>query len=37
MNYLDMDMSVQEYASMVRRRGDETKELLQQSFRVMRR
>lgn len=37
MNYLDMDMSAQEYASMVRKRGDETKELLQQSFRVMRR
>lgn len=37
MNYLDMDMSVQEYASMVRKRSDDTKELLQQSFRVMRR
>ena len=37
LNYLDMDMSVQEYASMVRKRSDDTKELLQQSFRVMRR
>jgi len=34
MNYLDMDMPVQEYAEMVRVRGDETKELLQQSFRT---
>ena len=37
MNYLDMDMPVKEYASMVRKRGDETKELLQQSARVRRR
>ena len=37
MNYLDMDMSVQEYSEMVRKRGDETKELLQQSFRMRRR
>lgn len=37
MNYLDMDMSVQEYSEMVRKRGDETKELLQQSFRTRRR
>ena len=37
MNYLDMDMPVKEYAEMVRKRGDETKELLQQSFRVRRR
>jgi murein DD-endopeptidase MepM/ murein hydrolase activator NlpD len=34
MNFLDMDMPVQEYAEMVRKRGDETKELLQQSFRL---
>ena len=33
MNYLDMDMPVKEYAEMVRKRGSETKELLQQSFR----
>ena len=33
MNYLDMDMPVKEYAEMVRKRGNETKELLQQSFR----
>ena len=33
MNYLDIDMPVEEYAEMVRKRGDETKELLQQSFR----
>ena len=37
MNYLDMDMSVKEYSEMVRKRGDETKELLQQSFRTRRR
>ncbi len=37
MNYLDMDMPVTEYAEMVRKRGDETKELLQQSFRTRRR
>jgi murein DD-endopeptidase MepM/ murein hydrolase activator NlpD len=37
MNYLDMDMSVEEYSSMVRKRDDETREMLQQSFRVMRR
>jgi hypothetical protein len=30
-------MPVKEYAEMVRKRGDETKELLQQSFRVRRR
>ena len=34
MNYLDMDMPVKEYAEMVRKRGTETKELLQQSFRT---
>ena len=34
MNYLDMDMSVKEYSEMVRKRGTETKELLQQSFRT---
>ena len=34
MNYLDMDMPVKEYAEMVRKRGSETKELLQQSFRA---
>ena len=33
MNYLDMDMPVKEYSEMVRKRGSETKELLQQSFR----
>jgi murein DD-endopeptidase MepM/ murein hydrolase activator NlpD len=37
MNYLDMDMPVKEYAEMVRKRGDESKELLQQSFRTRRR
>ena len=37
MNYLDMDMSVKEDSEMVRKRGDETKELLQQSFRTRRR
>ena len=37
MNYLDIDMPVKEYAEMVRKRGDETKELLQQSFRMRRR
>ena len=34
MNYLDMDMPVKEYAEMVRKRGNETRELLQQSFRT---
>ena len=34
MNCLDMDMPVKEYAEMVRKRGTETKELLQQSFRT---
>ena len=37
MNYLDMEMPVNEYAEMVRKRGDESKELLQQSFRTRRR
>lgn len=37
MNYLDMDMPVKEYAEMVRKRGSETKELLQQSFRMRKR
>lgn len=37
MNYVDLDMTVDEYMAMVHKRGSETKELLQQSFRVRRR
>lgn len=37
MNFMDIDMPVSEYSAMVRKRGDESKELLQQSFRLRKR
>lgn len=37
MNFLDLDMSVDEYKTMVSNRSSSTKELLQQSFRTRRR
>lgn len=37
MNFLDMDMTVAEYNAMVRKRGSETKELLHQSYKALRR
>lgn len=37
MNFMDIDMPVSEYSAMVRKRGDESKELLSQSFRLRKR
>lgn len=37
MNFMDIDMPVSEYAAMVRKRDDESKEQLQQSFRLRKR
>ena len=37
MNFMDMDMSVSEYKELVGRRSDESKEMLQQSFRMRKR
>ncbi|MDO5443450.1 MAG: M23 family metallopeptidase [Bacteroidia bacterium] len=34
MNFMDIEMPVSEYAEMVRKRTDESKEMLQQSFRL---
>lgn len=37
MNYLDLEMTVEEYNTMVRKRSEDSQELLRPSFRVMRR
>ena len=37
MNFMDMDMSVSEYKELVGKRSDESKEMLQQSFRMRKR